>query len=49
MRRSSICKALAVLLLMGLLLMGLFLNGCGREDKFLPEATNDTIFTTIGD
>lgn len=44
MRRSLICKALAVLLLMGLLL-----NGCGRGDKFLPEATNDTIFTTIGD
>lgn len=44
MRRLLICKALAALLL-----MGLFLSSCGRKDKFLPEATNDTIFTAIGD
>lgn len=44
MRRSSICKAVLLSLLLGLLF-----SGCGQKDEFLPEAENDTIFTVIGE
>lgn len=44
MRRSSICKAVLLFLLLGLLF-----SGCRQKDEFLPEAENDTIFTVIGE
>ena len=46
MRKSSICKILFVLVLMGVVV-----SGCKKEEKpqFLPEAKNDFIFTVIGD
>lgn len=48
MRKSSICKSIFVLLLMGIVLVTGFKK---QEEKpqFLPEAKNDFIFTVIGD
>lgn len=48
MRKSSICKSIFVLLLMGIVLV----IGCKKQEEkpqFLPEAKNDFIFTVIGD
>ena len=47
MRKSSICKILFVLLLVGVVV-----SGCKKEEekpRFLPEAKNDFIFTVIGE
>ena len=44
MRRSSICKSMICILLLGVLFCG-----CGREKvSYLPEAENDTVVTVIG-
>ena len=47
MRKSSICKILFILLLMGIVV-----SACKKEEEkpqFLPEAKNDFIFTVIGE
>ncbi|MBQ7102523.1 MAG: hypothetical protein IJN89_00520 [Anaerotignum sp.] len=47
MRRSSICKMLFILVLMGIVVCG-----CKKQEEtpqFLPEAKNDFIFTVIGE
>ena len=47
MQKSSICKILFVLALIGVVVCG-----CKKQEEkpqFLPEAKNDFIFTVIGD
>ena len=47
MRKSSICKILFILMLVGIVV-----SGCKKEEekpRFLPEAKNDFIFTVIGE
>ena len=47
MRKSSICKILFILMLVGIVI-----SGCKKEEEkpqFLPEAKNDFIFTVIGE
>ncbi len=46
MRRSSICKLIFILLL-----LGIAVGGCKKQEKneFLPEAKNDYTFTVIGE
>ena len=47
MRKSSICKILFILIL-----VGIAVSGCKKQEEkpqFLPEAKNDFIFTVIGE